>query len=177
MIFAAYLTFTIYLHQYNTSKSIITQICTQLNFKKGDYLMLTFSSFYILRANIQHRMILTKYFCWDTKPGNWPRAVQFGKKQMIHGPCGTDRDWSPCMKNTDRCSKFFLKRYNESTIVDRDGYPLYKRSEHSYIVEKNGINLDNRYVVPYNRRLLLKYQAHINMEWCNQSSSIKYLFK
>jgi hypothetical protein len=98
------------------------------------------------------------------------------KKHMIHGPCGSKKKGAPCMKNK-RCSKFFPKKYNETTVVDRDGYPVYKRSSQSHTVEKNGITLDNRYVVPYNRRLLLKYHAHINMEWCNQSTSIKYLFK
>ncbi|XP_039688594.1 uncharacterized protein [Medicago truncatula] len=98
------------------------------------------------------------------------------KSHMLHGPCGRARISSPYMKNL-KCSKFFPKKFNETTVVDQNGYPLYKRSSKIHTIVKNGISLDNRYVVPYNPRLLLKYQAHINMEWCNQSTSIKYLFK
>ncbi|XP_058727581.1 uncharacterized protein LOC131599128 [Vicia villosa] len=105
-----------------------------------------------------------------------PRLYNLVKAHMMHGPCGLARPISTCMKNR-KCSKFFPKKYNEETIVDHDGYPVYKRSSKSHSIVKNGITLDNRFVVPYNTRLLLKYQAHINMEWCNQSTSIKYLFK
>jgi len=98
------------------------------------------------------------------------------KSHMMHGPCGRARLSSPCMKK-NKCSKFFPKKFIERTIVDKDGYRVYRRSSKTHTIVKNGITLDNRYVVPYNTTLLLKYQAHINMEWCNQSSSIKYLFK
>ena len=38
-------------------------------------------------------------------------------------------------------------------------------------------NLFFRFIVPYNRGLIVKYQAHINIEWCNQGRLIKYMFK
>ncbi|XP_019166702.1 PREDICTED: uncharacterized protein LOC109162455 [Ipomoea nil] len=95
---------------------------------------------------------------------------------MMHGPCGKARLNSPCMVK-GRCSKHFPMRFLECSTFDDDGYPLYRRRENGRAITKNGIVLDNRYVVPHNRHLLLKYKAHINVEWCNQSRSIKYLFK
>lgn len=49
-----------------------------------------------------------------------------------------------------------------------------KRKDNGKNIKKDSIDLDSRDVVPHNRFLLSKYDAHINMEWCNQSRSIKY---
>ncbi|XP_019153903.1 PREDICTED: uncharacterized protein LOC109150447 [Ipomoea nil] len=95
---------------------------------------------------------------------------------MIHGPCGVANKKSPCMVK-DRCSKHFPKKFMESSVIDSSGYPIYRRKDDDRTIMKSGVELDNRFVVPHNRYLLLKYRAHINVEWCSQSQSIKYLFK
>ncbi|XP_019198428.1 PREDICTED: uncharacterized protein LOC109192311 [Ipomoea nil] len=110
--------------------------------------------------------------CKDLDPQYHDAVQEF----MVHGPCGSVRKQSPCMVN-GKCSKYFPKKFVDCSSFDDDGYPIYRRRDDGLTIQKNGIHLDSRYVVPHNRYLLLKYKAHLNVEWCNQSRSIKYLFK
>ncbi|XP_062075099.1 uncharacterized protein LOC133779118 [Humulus lupulus] len=105
-----------------------------------------------------------------------PDGYNVVNKFMIHGPCGKLNSNSPCMMQ-DRCTKHFPKNFNDQTTIDTDGFPVYKRRNVGIHVEKKGVLLDNRYVVPYHRNLVVKFDAHINVEVCNYSRSVKYLFK
>lgn len=97
-------------------------------------------------------------------------------EHMIHGPCGDYNKNAPCMKD-GRCTKKFPKNFQEETTIDGNGFVLYRRRNTGRYVTKSGIRLDNKYVVPSNLLLLKKYMGHINVEWCNKTIFIKYLFK
>ncbi|XP_076897758.1 uncharacterized protein LOC143551141 [Bidens hawaiensis] len=105
-----------------------------------------------------------------------PELYQLLSDHMLHGPCGEANPSCSCMIDRE-CSKNFPKGFQSETSIDSKGFLVYKRRDNGCYVVKNGINLDNRSVVPYNKQLLRKYQAHINVEWCNQEGSSKYLFK
>ncbi|XP_049362072.1 uncharacterized protein LOC125826778 [Solanum verrucosum] len=105
-----------------------------------------------------------------------PDGYNAVKNFMMHGPCGEQNPSCPCMKQ-GKCTKHFPKKYNGRTNFDSDGFPIYMRRDTSIEVKKNGASLDNRYVVTYNRDLLVQFDAHINVEVCNYARSVKYLFK
>ncbi|CAI0385028.1 unnamed protein product [Linum tenue] len=97
-------------------------------------------------------------------------------KFMLHGPCGQDNPTNVCMKEGS-CSKYFPKPFNSETTTDQFGYTVYRRRDTGITAVKGTSILDNRFIVPYNRNLLVLFQAHINVEVCHQGRLIKYLFK
>jgi hypothetical protein len=105
-----------------------------------------------------------------------PLGYALVEEFMVHGPCGQYNPESPCMKD-GKCSKHYPKDFNDETIIDGLGFPVYRRQNNGRYVTKNGNRLDNRWIVPHNMALLKRFQAHINVEWCNKTNLLKYLFK
>uniref|UniRef100_K3Y356 ATP-dependent DNA helicase n=1 Tax=Setaria italica TaxID=4555 RepID=K3Y356_SETIT len=108
----------------------------------------------------------------DSDPLSYSLVDEF----MVHGPFGELNKKCPCMKD-NKCSKFFPKAYQQNTAIGEDGFVQYRHSKFGHSVEQYGVKLDSRWVVPYNLALLKRFRAHINVEWCNKTYLIKYLFK
>ena len=79
----------------------------------------------------------------------------------------------------ENAQKIIQKNFKQqqTTTNNNNGYPLYRRKEDNKTVEIKEAKLDNRWVVPYNPYLALKYSAHINVEICSTVMSVKYLYK
>ena len=86
------------------------------------------------------------------------------------------------------CSKKYPKQYCSETQLGADSYPLYKRSSPgdggqvstiSMRIGGSRINqeVDNRWIVPYNKLLLRSMNYHCNVELCMSIKSIKYVLK
>jgi len=89
--------------------------------------------------------------------------IELIKSSMIHGPCGWIKPQAPCMVSggpglSAKCSKRFPKDYENETIVQEDGYPLYQRQNNRQGFDiplqvnstLTAFPIDNRWVVPYN---------------------------
>ncbi|XP_072077870.1 uncharacterized protein [Arachis hypogaea] len=73
--------------------------------------------------------------------------------------------------------KVFPKPFRSRTVIDKVGFPKYKRLDNGRTLTKRNVIIDNSFIVPYNHYLLLRYGCHINVEYTCQTSAIKYLFK
>ncbi len=94
----------------------------------------------------------------------------------MHGPCGAAFPNAPCMEE-GKCKKQYPRKFQSETVTDVNGYPIYQHRDTGNIVVVHGIELDNRWVVPHNVYLSTKYDAHIDVEVCNNIRVVKYLFK
>jgi len=95
---------------------------------------------------------------------------------MMHGPCGAAFPNAPCMEE-GKCKKRYPRKFQSETVRDVKRYPIYRHRDTGHTILVHGIELDNRWVVPHNVYLSTKYNAHINVEVCNNICAIKYLFK
>ena len=71
--------------------------------------------------------------------------------------------------------------FQERTIINEHGYPVYKRTRSStpttVIVNRLPVTVGANWVVPYNPALTLLLNVHVNVEICNNTTAIKYLHK
>ncbi|XP_074336522.1 uncharacterized protein LOC141673677 [Apium graveolens] len=100
-----------------------------------------------------------------------PIGYESVSKFMVHGPCGELNSKYACMKD-HKCTKLFPKDFNNETIIDSKGYVVYKRHNDGRTIMCKDVAVDNIFIVTYNRGLIVKYQAHINVEWCNQGATM-----
>uniref|UniRef100_A0A914HAT8 ATP-dependent DNA helicase n=1 Tax=Globodera rostochiensis TaxID=31243 RepID=A0A914HAT8_GLORO len=87
-----------------------------------------------------------------------------------------------------KCTKHFPRPFAEQTVIDerivgvqyRRRPPAQSESERLQRPERFACAVsgkDNRFVVPHNRFLALKYRSHINVEWIQGDACIKYVLK
>ncbi|KAJ9558517.1 hypothetical protein OSB04_013131 [Centaurea solstitialis] len=109
---------------------------------------------------------------------NHPQLHELVVTHMMHGPCGELRRSSPCMEGEpSECRSRYPRQFSDTTTHADDSYPLYRRRDNGMRVHVRGSTLDNRWVVPYNPKLLMMFNCHINVEACSSITSVKYIFK
>ncbi|XP_035845226.1 uncharacterized protein LOC118491503 [Helianthus annuus] len=78
---------------------------------------------------------------------------------MIHGPCGVENMNCPCMID-GKCSKKFPKKIRESTCIEGDGFPVYRRRNNGVFIEKSDVKNPSVIRLPFH----LPGQQHVIYE-------------
>jgi hypothetical protein len=96
-------------------------------------------------------------------PTSDPIGYEVVSNFMVHDPCGPHVSYSLCMADR-KCSKFYPKQFCGKTTILENSFAQYARLDNGLVAHKNRIDVDNRFIVPHNVDLLVKFQAHINVE-------------
>ncbi|XP_058225284.1 uncharacterized protein LOC131334340 [Rhododendron vialii] len=105
-----------------------------------------------------------------------PELFETVKSCMVHGPCGARNPHATCMEN-GKCTKRYSRAFAETTTMDENGYPIYRRRDDGKVYIVRGHEVDNRDVVPYNPHLSKMFNCHINVEVCAGMRCVKYIHK
>ncbi|XP_021773625.1 uncharacterized protein LOC110737596 [Chenopodium quinoa] len=105
-----------------------------------------------------------------------PNLYEAVLKHMMHDPCGNDNLGNVCTRDGN-CKNHYPRSFSETTSTGHNSYPIYRcrNDGKKYLVHR--VQLDNRWVIPYNPYLLAKYDCHINVEVCSTIKAVKYLYK
>ena len=114
--------------------------------------------------------------CHWPNPASQPRLFEAMKKFMVHGPCSALNPHAPCMKD-GKCIHGYPKPFQQCTMMDNEGYPLYARPDDGRSYEVRGFMLDNCWIIPFSPFCLLWLQCHTNIECAIRFGSMKYINK
>ena len=65
-----------------------------------------------------------------------PELYRLVQNHMIHGPCGILQPNSLYMKE-GKYSRFYPKQFQPQTLLDSNGYPVYRRRNNGHLISKS----------------------------------------
>nr|GEU62216.1 hypothetical protein [Tanacetum cinerariifolium] len=85
-------------------------------------------------------------------------VIEFQKQGLPHAHIllwleerfNKDTKYAACTTE-GKCSKHYPKAFLEETMIDEDGYPIYRRRNNKVTAKKGKFTYNNKHVVPYNR--------------------------
>ena len=94
----------------------------------------------------------------------YPMLHSIVARWMVHEPCD-QRPLSRCRvaRSQGTCSRGYPKAIASETQVEGDGYVYYRRRG-LFTAERNGVIINDQWVLPYNPKLLILFNCHINVE-------------
>jgi len=126
------------------------------------------------KEDLNHGTQIDKYISAEIPKVSENKALHQAVSDFMIHKCSDEF----CKNNEfKQCIRNFPKEYENSTVVEIDQYPIYRRRQTGATCVKRNKLYDSRHVVPYNPFLLLKYQCHMNVECVSNLQVIKYLYK